>query len=273
MFGAIAGDIIGSVYEHYPIKTTRFPLFSSNSRFTDDTVLTIAVANAILLNHDPAGSVDPIGSAGSVDYASALKNFARKYPNAGYGMSFYTWMLSDVSKPYNSWGNGSAMRVSAVGFGFDSLDDVLEQAKKSAAVTHNHPEGIKGAQATAMAILLARKGSTKQQIQREISNRFGYELNRKLEEIRPAYSFDVSCQGTVPEAIIAFLESEDVEGAIRGAVSLGGDSDTLACIAGGIAQAFYRKIPAAIVQEVRRRLPAEFLTILDEFNAQFNIAL
>jgi len=259
MFGAIAGDVIGSVYEQYSIKTTRFPLFSDASRFTDDTVLTIAVADAVLKPGD--------------DYAVSLKSFARKYPNAGYGMSFNAWMLSAGNGPYNSWGNGSAMRVSAVGFAFDSIDDVLMQAKKTAAVTHNHPEGIKGAQATALAIYLARQGHSKTEIQREIVNRFGYDLDRRLEEVRPGYVFDLSCQGTVPEAIIAFHESDDFESAIRNAVSLGGDSDTLACIAGGIAQAFYKKIPEVIAREVRKRLPAEFLTILDEFNSKFKISI
>lgn len=256
MFGAIAGDIIGSVYENHPIKTTEFPLFNHYSQFTDDTVLTIAVAYAILEK---------------TDYATSLKYFGRKYPDAGFGMFFYRWMFASGSEPYHSWGNGSAMRVSPVGFAFNSIDEVLDQAEKSAAATHNHPEGVRGAQATGLAIFMARTGCGKDEIREEIKTRFCYDLDRSLNEIRPHYSFDVSCQGTVPEAIIAFLESTDFEDAIRNAISLGGDSDTLACITGGIAQAFYKSIPEKIVTEVYERLPVEFESILDEFNNQFNL--
>ena len=254
MIGAIAGDIIGSVFEGHPIKTTSFPLFSKFSTFTDDTVLSLAVADAIL---------------NKIEYATALKSYGGKYPNAGYGMSFYSWMLSSETKPYHSWGNGSAMRVSPVGFAFDSANEVLRQAKKSAEVTHSHPEGIKGAQATALAIFLARRGAGKEEIRRQISHRFGYNLNRMLADIRPDYVFDVSCQGSVPESIIAFLESEDFEDAIRLAISLGGDSDTMGCIAGGIAQAYYRKIPPRIIHQVNKRLPEAFLRIINQFNSMF----
>jgi len=254
MLGAIAGDIIGSVYEASPIKSTEFRLFSPRATFTDDTVLTVASAYAIIEN---------------IDYADAFKRFGKKYPHAGYGVSFYHWIFSSDSRPYYSWGNGSAMRVSPVGFAFDSIDDVLREAEKSAVVTHNHPEGIKGAQATALAVFFARKGESKEYIKREISNRFAYNLNRTLNEIRPGYRFDVSCQGSVPESIIAFLEARDFEDAVRKAVSLGGDSDTMACIAGGIAQAFYQEIPEEIVHNVRARLPEEFLLIMDEFNERF----
>jgi len=254
MLGAIAGDIIGSVYEANPIKSTSFPLFSAHSRFTDDTVLTVAVAFSIL---------------NSVDYTSSIKNFGLKYPYAGYGMSFYRWLHSAGSKPYNSWGNGSAMRVSPVGFAFNSIEDVLTEAKRSAEVTHNHPEGIKGAQATALAIYLAREGKSKAEIRGEISERFAYDLNRTIDEIRPDYHFDVSCQGSVPEAIISFLESKDYEDAVRKGISLGGDSDTIGCIAGGIAQAFYKEIPSEIISKARNMLPEEFLTVIDEFNLKF----
>ncbi len=256
MIGAIAGDIIGSVYERFQIKTTEFELFSKRSTFTDDTVLTVAVAAAILINGD---------------YGNVIKNLGRKYPKAGYGGSFIGWLFSDDSSPYNSWGNGSAMRVSPVGFAFDSVEQVLKEAKKSAAVTHNHPEGIKGAQATALAVFLARTGAGKDDIKNEIAERFDYDLKRKLDDIRPGYSFDVSCQGTVPEAIISFLESDDFEDAVRKAVSLGGDSDTLACITGGIAQAYYKDISAEIIAEVQNRLPGEFLPIINEFNNKFDI--
>jgi ADP-ribosylglycohydrolase len=220
MIGAIAGDIIGSVYEQYPMKSTSFPLFSAFSQFTDDTVLTLAVANSIL-----------------------------------------------------NKGNGSAMRVSPVGFAFNSTQAVLNEAEQSAAVTHNHPEGIKGAQATALAIYLARKGAGKAEIQHEITDRFGYHLDRSLDDIRTTYSFDVSCQGSVPESIIAFLESHDFEDAIRNAISLGGDADTMGSIAGGIAQAFYEKISPTIIAEVYQRLPDEFLEIIDEFNNRYGIEL
>ena len=256
MIGAIAGDIIGSVFEQNPIKTTTFPLFSQPSRFTDDTVLSVAVADAIL---------------NRTDYAIVLKTYGRMYPTAGYGMSFFSWMQSDDPKPYNSWGNGSAMRVSAVGFAFESVREVLREARNSAAVTHNHPEGIKGAQATALAIFLARQGAKKSDIRREIRNRFHYPLDRSLAEIRPHYTFDISCQGSVPESIMAFLESQNFESAIRLAVSLGGDSDTMASIAGGIAQAYYGQIPADIIVQVRRRLPEALLHIIDQFNSSYAI--
>lgn len=254
MIGAIAGDVIGSVYEHGPIKSMDFPLFDRDSRFTDDTVLTVAVAFAILER---------------IDYATALKSFARDYPGAGYGQFFYYWMLSDDSEPYNSWGNGSAMRVSPVGFAFNSVEAVLEEAEKTAAVTHNHPQGIIGAQATALSIFLAHTGSSKEEIKQEVSACFFYDLDRTLDEIRPEYHFDVSCQGSVPESIIAFLESNDFDDAIRKSISLGGDSDTMACITGGIAQAYYKDIPDVIVSNVYERLPDKFIAIIEEFNSRF----
>ncbi len=258
MIGAIAGDIIGSVFETHPIKTTAFPLFSKSSTYTDDTVLSIAVADAIL---------------NKKEYATVLKSYGRKFPNAGYGMSFYNWMQSSDPHPYDSWGNGSAMRVSPVGFAFDSTNDVLHAAKQTAVVTHNHPEGIKGAQATALAIYLARQGVGKEEIRKQICHRFDYNLNRSLAEIRPHYSFDVSCQGSVPQSIMAFLESDDFEDAVRLAISLGGDSDTMACIAGGIAQAYYGKIPTGIIDQVKQRLPGEFLLIVDQFSSVFGCSI
>jgi len=256
MLGAIAGDIIGSVFERYPTKNVNFPLFSERSRFTDDTVLTVSIAYSIL--HE-------------ADYGTSLKVFGRKYPDAGYGFSFYQWLHSADNRPYNSWGNGSAMRVSPVGFAFNSIEKVLYESGKSAEVTHNHPEGIKGAQATALAVFLARNGKSKVEIKRELSERFGYDFTRTLNEIRPDYHFDVSCQGSVPEAITAFLESDDVEDAIRKGISLGGDSDTIGCIAGGIAQAFYRELSGEIMLEVTKRLPEEFLVIIDKFNERYGL--
>ena len=199
MLGAIAGDIIGSVFEWNAIKTTEFPLFSADSTFTDDTVLTIATADAILHQRD---------------YAANYKRFGRAYPHAGYGGTFRAWLANNDSAPYNSWGNGSAMRVSPIGFAYDSLEAVLTEAANSAMVTHNHPEGVKGAQATAAAIFWARNGLSKTEIRREITARFQYRLDMTLAEIRPSYSFDVSCQGSVPQSILAFLESDSVESAI-----------------------------------------------------------
>ena len=200
MLGAVAGDIIGSVYEWHNIKTTDFPLFGEGSHFTDDTVLTVAVADCILNNED---------------YVKKFKEYYSLYPGAGYGGLFHQWAGSTEKGPYNSWGNGSAMRVSPVGFAFDDEDVVLEQARRTADVSHNHPEGIKGAQATALAVLLARKGCGKQEIRHEIHSRFGYDLDRTLEEIRPSYRFDETCPGSVPESIIAFLESTSIEDAIK----------------------------------------------------------
>lgn len=251
MIGAIAGDIIGSVYERKNVKRTDFTLFTPRSRFTDDTVLTIAVADSIM---------------NGKDYALTIKEYGRKYPNVGYGGIFYQWLFSDKMAPYNSFGNGSAMRVSPVGFAFHTLPDVLEEAKKSACITHNHPEGIKGAQATAAAVFLAGKGASKDELKEYIAETFGYNMEQTLDEIRPQYSFDVTCQGSVPQAIIAFLESDDYEDAVRKAISLGGDSDTMACIAGGIAQAYYKKIPEFIIVETRKRLDGRMLQILDQFN-------
>jgi ADP-ribosylglycohydrolase len=250
MLGAIAGDIIGSVFEASPIKTTDFELFSEWSGFTDDTVLTVATAHALLTG---------------MDYAEAYRRFGRRYPRAGYGGAFLNWLLADDAPPYNSWGNGSAMRVSPVGFAGETMDAVLREAAKSAAVTHNHPEGIRGAQAVAAAVFMGHRGKSKKEIRRFITDQFAYDLKPAIAQIRPGYYFDVSCQGSVPQAIIAFLESADVEDAIRLAISLGGDSDTQGCIAGAIAYAYYGKISAEMEGEVRSRLPRDFIVILDNF--------
>jgi ADP-ribosylglycohydrolase len=250
MLGAIAGDVVGSVFEHQPVKSTDFELFSSGSGFTDDSVLTIAVADAILSGRD---------------YAESLQDWGLRYSRAGYGPSFYRWLHAQSQQPYGSWGNGSAMRVSPVGFHFDDEALVLKHAAQSAAVSHDHPEGIKGAQAVALAIWLARQGEDKASIRDRISTEFNYDLERRLDEIRPGYGFDVSCQCSVPEAIIAFLESDDFESAIRNAVSLGGDADTQACIAGGIAEAFYGEVPTFIRDEVLERLPSEMIGVLERF--------
>ncbi len=255
MIGAIAGDIIGSPYEGNNIKRKEFPLFTPLCRFTDDTVLTVAVADSIL---------------SGTGYTVKLKEYYSYYPHAGYGGYFHRWASSPGSKPYNSWGNGSAMRVSPVGFAFDTLDRVLREAEKSASVTHNHPEGIKGAKATAAALFMSRRGSGKDEIKRFIEDEYGYDLSRKTDEIRPGYGFDVSCRGSVPQAIISFLESVDFEDAVRLAVSLGGDSDTIACVTGGIAQAFYREVPAAIESKVYEYLDSRLTGVVDKFRNKFN---
>src|SRR5437763_3972668 len=216
MLGAIAGDVIGSVHEHLATKSTDFELFAPAARFTDDTVLTVAVADCLLHGRDDV---------------AAFHQYFNDYPNAGYGFRFFQWASAGSREPYNSYGNGSAMRVSAVGHAFNSLDLVLRHAAQSAEVTHNHPEGVKGAQATAAAIFMARQGDTKSAMKTALQEMFGYDLTPRLDDIRPSYSFDESCQGTVPQAIVAFLESTGYEDAVRKAISLGGDADTLACIA------------------------------------------
>ena len=253
MIGAIAGDMIGSPYERYPIKHTNFDLVVS--AFTDDTVLTVAIAYSIL---------------NEADIAASLKHFAEKYHSLPYGSGFRRWVRSWDNKPYNSFGNGSAMRVSPVGFAYDSVNEVLHQAERTAEVTHNHPEGIKGAQATALAIFMARAGEDKDSIRKEITDRFSCNLNRTVDEIRPDYSFGVTCQGSVSGSIIAFLDSDSWEDAVKKSISLGGDADTMACITGGIAQAYYKKIPENIVGDVRNKLSPDLREVLIAFNAKYN---
>ena len=256
MIGAIAGDIIGSIYERHNIKTKSFPLFQPESRFTDDSVLTCAVARAIL-----NGGIHEV-------YLTSIRTIGRMYPNCGYGGHFIDWLKSDSAEPYNSWGNGSAMRVSPVIWAYDSLEEVLRAAKVSSEVTHNHPDGIKGAQAIASAGFLARTGYAKSEIKNYISSQFGYDLDRTLDEIRPVYGFEVSCPGSVPEAIIAFLESGDFESAIRGAISIGGDSDTIAAMTGALAEAAYG-VPYIIRREAFSRLPLILKGIVEEFESKY----
>lgn len=263
MLGAIIGDIIGSVYEWENVKSEDFALFSRFSRITDDTVTTVAVADAILTKL--SGNIPDNKRI----YAIKLKEYGRKYPNSGYGHNFERWLLSDSMRPYQSYGNGSAMRVSPVGFAFVTLDKVLKEAKQSAEVTHNSKEGIKGAQAVASAIFLARTGEPKETIKRYIENRFGYNLSTCLDKIRKTYQFDVTCQGSVPQAITAFLESKDYEDTIRKAISIGGDSDTIACIAGGIAEAFYKEIPAGIISKAKLILDCGLKEIIDNFYQKY----
>lgn len=257
MIAAIAGDIIGSVHERANLKRMNFRLFQQNSRFTDDTVMTLAVADC-LLHRKP--------------YAATFREYGRRFPDRGYGGQFRKWLASDEMGPYQSYGNGSAMRVSPVGYAFRKLSDVMDEAQRSAAVTHDHPEGIKGAQALAAAVFLARTGTSKDDLRARIEAMFGYDLHRHIDRIRPSYTFDVSCQGSVPEAIIAFLDSTDVEHAIRLAISLGGDADTLGCMAGAIAQAHYRKVPPLLVEKVKALLPPELWALVEEFCARYDVA-
>ena len=253
MIGAIAGDIIGSVYEWERIKAKEFELFSRECFFTDDTVLTVALAESILTGQE---------------YGSVMRADYRRYPDAGYGGLFHRWAGAPESGPYNSWGNGAAMRISAVGFAFDTLEEVLAKAAEYTAVTHNHAEGIAGAQATAAAILLARTGASKDDIRDYVAKNFHYDLTRTVDEIRPTYEFNESCQETVPEAIVSFLEATDFEDAIRNAISLGGDSDTLACITGGIAEAYYG-VPADIAERAMGILDEDLRGITARFVSRY----
>ena len=258
MLGSLAGDIIGSPYEFKNTKKLDFDLFSYNSKFTDDTILTVAVADCILNNKD---------------YAKTLKEYGRKYRDADYGVGFRKWLDSDSSESRDSFGNGSAMRVSPIGFAFETLEKVRKEARRSAEPTHSHPEGIKGAEAVASAVFLARTNHDKGDIKKYVEDNFGYNLSESLDSIRQNYIFDETCQGTVPQAITAFLESKDYEDAIRKAVSIGGDSDTVACITGGIAHAYYKKIPQFIVEKVKELLPAEFLNITNKFLSAYKVSV
>ena len=259
MYGAILGDMIGAPYEFdLGDKTKDFPLFCADSHYTDDTVMTIAVAEALL---DHRFEDDDAVKIAVVD---AMQRWGRRYPNAGYGSRFVRWLCARRPEPYGSYGNGSAMRVSAAGWLFDTIEETRAKARLTAEVTHNHPEGIKGAEATASAIFLARTGHSKDEIKAYITRAFGYDLSRTCDQIRPDYHHVESCQETVPEAITAFLEGTDFEDVIRTAVSLGGDCDTLTCIAGGIAEAFYG-VPEKLKDECRSRLPKDMLDILGRF--------
>lgn len=261
MYGAILGDIIGSPFEFdRGDKTKNFKLFSRRSHFTDDSVMTLAVAEALLKVGQDV-TVKEIEDA----VISSMQSWGRRYPHAGYGGYFSQWIRLKHPQPYNSFGNGSAMRVSAAGWLYDSIEKTRTVAKATANVTHNHPEGIKGAEATASAIFMARNGSSKEDIKKYIENEFHYDLNRTLNEIRPGYHMDETCQKTVPEAIIAFLEAKDFEDAIRNAVSIGGDTDTLGAITGSIAEAYYG-IPEWLITECRKRINRDMRIVLDDFN-------
>jgi len=254
MIGAIAGDIIGSIFEFENIKTKDFPLFGEGCSFTDDSVLTVALADTILTGKP---------------YEENLRDFYWYYPDAGYGGGFHRWARETKAAAYNSWGNGAAMRISPAGFAYDTIEEVLAKSKEFTEVTHNHPEGIKGGQATAAAIFLARNGKSKDEIRAYVEKTFCYDLSRHVDEIRPTYKFNESSQDTVPQAIRAFIDSTGFEDAIRTAVSLGGDSDTLACITGGIAQAFYGGVPDNIQKQVYSILDKRLGKITRDFMKKF----
>lgn len=264
LLGAIAGDVMGSVYEFNPIKRTDIELFVekedhlNDSTFTDDTVLTVAIADWLIKRGSLAG---------------IMQDYGRRYPYAGYGGKFFRWLYEKEPQHYNSFGNGSAMRVSPVGWIFDSLEETLEVAKESAEVTHNHPEGIKGAQAIAACIFMARKGMKKEDIKRYVEDTFNYDLDRTCDEIRLTYSHVETCQESTPESIICFLESKDYESAIRLCISLGGDADTMAAMAGSIAEAYYGGVPELIRAKTLKRLPDEFIDVLYNFGEKFNISI
>ena len=266
MLGAIAGDIIGSPYEfnRNNIKTTDFPLFSKRSHFTDDTVMTFAVAQAVM-RVIPVRGIIPDKNAFTEAVIDSMHELGHAYPKAGYGSKFVLWLSKRERQPYGSCGNGSAMRVSPVAWAFDDLETVETFAALSAAVTHNHPEGVKGAQAVAGAVFLANAGNSKEKIRDYITERYGYDLSRTLDEIRPSYEFDATCPGSVPEAITAFLEGNDFEDTIRKAVSIGGDSDTIACIAGAVAEAFYNGVPEGIMRETFARLDDRLREIFSQW--------
>ena len=252
LMGAICGDIMGSPYTYWRARTKKYDFnpFPPRGRFTDDTVMSIAVADWIM----HGGNLSKI-----------MQKWGRKYPNAGFGGMFKKWLEEENPEPYNSFGNGSAMRVSPVGCAFDTFEETLEKAKESADVTHNHPEGVKGAQATAAAIFMARTGKSKEEIKKYVSEAFGYNLNRTCDEIRPKYKFDASCQGSVPESIICFLSSNDYEDCVRLAVSMGGNADTMGAIAGSVAAAYYGDIPEMIFKKCLSKLPEDIKEIIEEF--------
>lgn len=262
MIGAIIGDIVGSIYEFDNHKSKEFDLFSKESTFTDDTVMTVAVADFILLDH---------GNPGQPRLVSHLHKWYKLYPNESYGANFSQWIKQfdkiDYMKyePYNSFGNGAAMRISPVADSIYSMKSCMENAKFVTEVSHNHPEGVKGAQSTASLILLAREEKDKKKLRKFIEKEFGYNLGPTVNELRETYEYNETCQRTVPEAIICFLESTDFEDAIRNAISIGGDTDTLAAITGSIAEAYYQEIPEWILEETIKRLPKDIREVLKRF--------
>ena len=263
MYGALLGDIIGSPYEFdRGNKSKDFPFFDRGARFTDDSVMTIAVADAIMKAKEN-GAINSEAEFKDI-LIDSMHDWGHSHPNSGYGQRLFRWLISKSREPYNSWGNGSAMRGSAAGWTAETLDEAEKLARWTAEVTHNHPEGIKGAEATAAAIFLSRDGMDKEYIKDYIIGRFDYDLDRTCDEIRPDYHHVESCQETVPEAIVSFLEAESFEDTLRNAISLGGDTDTLACIAGSIAEAYYG-VPQELKAECEARLPEDMLAVLHRF--------
>ena len=261
MLGAIVGDIVGSIYEWNRIKTKDFPLFSKRSKFTDDSVMTIAVADALL----QAGySADEKTTCGLL--IQSMKKWGQKYPHAGYGARFIDWVLTDDPEPYGSFGNGSAMRVSPAGWLYDTIERTREVARWTAEVSHNHPEGINGAESAASAIFMARNGASKEEIRDYIINEFGYDLSRTLDEIRPGYSHVEDCMRTMPEAFECFLEADSYEATLRNVMYIGGDTDTLGAIAGAVAEAFWG-VPDAIVDKGMEYLPQDILNVVFRFKS------
>lgn len=260
MFGAICGDIVGAPYEFHPIKSKHFPLIVRGSHYTDDTVMTVAVAEGLLNSFGK--SDEDIKKALII----SMKKWGRLYPNASYGVRFFDWLFTDTTSPYGSYGNGSAMRVSSVGWLYNSLDETRHVARLTAEVTHNHPEGIKGAESTASAIFLARTGCTKAEIRKYIADEFNYDLSRTADEISPTYYHVESCQESVPEAFTAFLEGESFEDVLRTTVYIGGDCDTTGAIAGAVAEAFYG-IPDNIKRKCEALIPQDMLMVVRRFEA------
>ena len=256
LYGALGGDFVGSIYERHNHKDKEFPLLNYNCRLTDDSILTMATADAICSDGN---------------YSLAYHRWGNRHPHRGYGGRFRSWLNTPEKEamPYGSWGNGAAMRVSPIGFAYQTVDEILDAAEASASATHNHPEGIRGAQATALAVFLARTGTSKDDIKHEIESRFDYNLSQSLDSIRPTYFFDVSCQGTVPVAIRAFLESCSYEDAIRNAISVGGDSDTIAAITGGIALAYYREMPECLIAAIESNMTADMEDVCNRFWTRF----
>ena len=263
MLGAILGDMIGAPYEFdRSPKVKELPLFSRGTQFTDDSVMTTAVTDALININD--GADDKEIKRALVD---SMQKWGHRYPNAGYGCMFYEWLRTRNPKPYGSFGNGSAMRVSAAGWLYDTLEETRRIARLTAEVTHNHPEGVKGAEAIASAIFMARMGRSKDEIKAFIVREFGYDLTRTCDEIRPGYHHIETCQQTVPEALTAFFEGEDFEDVVRTAVSLGGDCDTLTCIACSVAEAFYG-IPEFMKEECLKRLPEDMIGVIESFDGK-----
>jgi ADP-ribosylglycohydrolase len=254
LLGAIAGDVIGSTYESLGEKKFDLPLFTEWSKFTDDTVMSCAIADAVLIEEP---------------YEQAMRRWGKRYPMAGYGQGFERWIFDDTMQGYGSSGNGSAMRVDAIGLSCKTIEDVLLMAKESAECTHNHPEGIQGAQAVALAVWLARNNAARSEIRSEITTRIGYNLSRTLNDIRPGYGWSASCKDSVPESILCFLEAENYEHAIRNAISLGGDADTMAAMSGAIAAAYWGGVPVEIAEKVIPLLSVDILDTLNHYSARY----